>query len=356
MLLTMNKQFFYPHKKDAVKILIIFAVAFATLIMSCSIKNMNKFPERKFLPVTAVIADSLFTSFPGTLRVNAKHLVLHCPRDRNENFLMVYDRASGQQIIRIGAIGQGPGEWSTPLLGNAIDNKLVVFDPNRKQYVVAEASDLYQAVSNSDLIKTINKELVAFVYIDDKRYIISNFEEKSPFEMITEKGIISCGKYPFNENINNSYDCFQGNMLMHPLKKIIIYATISNPYLAMYRIGNNQLDLLWENQFKKPDYSVVNQKLHWGSDHFGGISDVALTKDYIVCLIKDFKSEAQGRDPKAAPKAVYLFDYEGHLKHIFDLPNHTVRLAADAESNTFYAVSVEPDYAIVAYDLTSVGL
>ena len=83
---------------------------------------------------------------------------------------------------------------------------------------------------------------------------------------------------------------------------------------------------------------------------------MALTKNFIVCLIKDFKSEARGMDPKTNPKAVYLFDYEGRIKHIFDLPNHTARLAADGQSNIFYAVSVEPDYTTVEYDLNTVGL
>ena len=336
------------------KIFIIFTIAL--MIVACSQKSENKLPERNFLPVTAVIADSLYTSFPGTLRINTKHLILLCPMDGQEKFLMIYDRETGEQITRVGNIGQGPEEWNAPMLSNVIDDRLVVFDPNKKQFTLIEASDLYQSISNSDSFTKIDNPMISFTYIDNKRYIVSTFKEKQPFEMISEKGTVICGKYPFDVNITNTFDRFQGIVTMHPQKKIIVYATSSNSYLAMYRIGDNSLDLIWENQFKEPDYTIIDQQLHWGDNHTGGISEVTLMKDYIVCLIKDFKSEARGRDPKAAPKAVYLFDYKGRLTHIFDLPNHTVRLAADGQSNTFYAVSVEPDYAIVKYDLTTVGL
>ena len=78
---------------------------------------------------------------------------------------------------------------------------------------------------------------------------------------------------------------------------------------------------------------------------------------FASAVVKDFKNEARGVSVGTTPKAVYLFDYkEGSLRHILDLPYHTVRLAADAQSNTFYAVSLEPDYSIVKYDLTTIGL
>jgi hypothetical protein len=325
--------------------------------MFCSCKQGNKMPERKSLSVTAVVADNLFTSFPGTLQVNSKHLLLHCPRgDGGLNFLMVYDRESGEQLTRTGSIGRGPGEWTTPSIANVIADKLVVYDLNVRQYVIADADNMYQDISNPNSIKKVDIDISKMIYVDNSRSIVASWKEKHQFEMVSKKGLISCGKYPFEENITNTYERFQGIIEMHPQKNILIYATISNPYLAMYSIGDDRLDLTWENQFQSPDYTVYNQQLNWGSNQPNGVSDVALTKDYIVCLVKDFKNEARGMDVRTTPKAVYLFDYKGHLTHILDLPYHTIRLAADAQSNTFYAVSLEPDYCIVKYDLTTIGL
>ena len=334
-----------------------FAVLIVLLTISCSNKSRDKLPERKLLAATEIVADSLFTSFPGIMRVNSKHLILLCPFDLTENFLRVYDRQSGEEITRIGAIGQGPGEWITPQLANIDNNKLVVYDPNLKQYIPVSSDNLYQDISIYDLFRKIDiLNPLSFVYLDSNRYIVANYKEQYPFEMASNGRISSCGKYPFDANFSNASGRLQGNVIMHPQKKILIYATSSNPYLAMYSIKDDRLDLMWENQFKPPQYSIVDNNLQWGDEQPDGVSDVAFTKDYIVCLVKDFKSEASGRDVKAAPKAIYVFDYNGRLIHILDLPFHSIRLASDAETNIFYSVALEPDYSIVEYDLSLKGL
>ena len=335
------------------------AILIVIMAMACTDKEKYTMPERKPLSVTAVMADSLYTSFPGTLQVTSNHLALLCPFDGSEKFLMIYDRQTGEQITRVGSIGQGPGEWITPDLANVIDDKLVIFDINLKDYVLAGADNLYQDISRYDSVRKMDVPELSplnFLYLDDDRYIIADYGSQQPFNMISKGRIIPCGKYPFNKTITNAYIHLQGQFLKHPHKEILIYGTIKNPYLALYRIGDNDLDLIWENQFKKPDYSIDDQKLEWGSNQPDGIFDAAFTKDYIVCLIKDFKNDAKGRDIRTAPKAVYLFNYEGQLMHILDLATHTSRLAADGQSNTFYAVSLEPDYSIVKYDLSTVGL
>ena len=335
------------------KILIAFVIMIT--VMSCDSSD-KKMPERKPLPITTIIADSLFTSMPGSLSVNSKHLMLICPFDGSEKFLMIYDRENGQQITRVGSLGQGPGEWVMPELGNVIDDRLVIFDLVKQQYLLANADNMYQDISNPAAIEKIDKDIRGIIYLDQRRYILFNFEETHPFKLISNDGIKLFGKYPFQEKISNAYERFQGPVIKHPQKEIMIYATTRNPYLAMYRTGTDNLGLVWENQFKKPDYYIADTKLRWSKNQPDGVSDVAFTKDFIVCLVKDFQSEATGRDVKAAPKAVYLFDYEGRLRHIFDLPYHSVRLAADAQSNSFYSICLEPDYSIVKYDLSTVGL
>ena len=333
--------------------IIVFTMVF---MISCSSHSWKKLPERQPLSVSAVIADELFTSFPGVLRVTSKHIVLQCPRDGNEKFLLIYDRESGEEITRIGTIGQGPGEWMTPKPGNVIDDKLAIYDLNLKQYVLTNGNNLYQDISNPDSIRKTDIDINNLIYVDEHRYINAFFKEKYPFELVSDGYSTSCGKYPFNENVVNTYSCFQGKLSIHPQKEVLIYGISSNPYLAMYRIDGDCLKLIWENQFKEPDYSVSDRQLKWGSSQPDGVWDLALTKDYIVCLVKDFTNDARGLDIRTTPKAIYLFDYEGHLTHIFDLSCHTSRLAADGQSNIFYAVSLEPDYSIVKYDLSTVGL
>jgi len=325
------------------------------MVLSCG-SSEKRLPVRKPLPITAIIADSLFTSFPGALRVNSKHLLLECPFDGGDGFLLIYDRETGQQLDKTGSIGQGPGEWSTSDFGNVVDDRLVVYDLVKKQYVLANADNMYQDISNPDAIEKLDQTGYKFIYLEPQRYIIVDLEKEYPFKLISQDRIESYGKYPFQGTINNTFARFQGPFVKHPQKDIVIYATSKNMYLAMYLIGKDSLELVWENQLKIPDYIITDNNLRWVSDQPEGIWRVAFIKDFIVCLVKDFQNDATGRDPRTAPKAVYLFDYKGKLCHIFDLPYHSTELAADALSNSFYSVCSEPDYRIVRYDLSTVGL
>jgi hypothetical protein len=89
----------------------------------------------------------------------------------------------------------------------------------------------------------------------------------------------SCGKYPFKGKISNAFERFQGSLQIHPQKGLLVYATIHNPYIALYQIRRDKLDLIWENQFKTPQYSIVEGQLQWGTKQPDGVSDVAFTKD-----------------------------------------------------------------------------
>lgn len=318
-------------------------------IISCNYPAKKDIP-RSDIPAKRIIADHLFTRFPGTLQVTSDRILLQDPFN-SDGFLRIYDRKSGEESGQAGVIGRGPGEWNSPDIGNVIHDRVVIYDSHLKQFVMADANNQYRDISNPDSIRKTGKDILKLNCLDPHRFIIANWKETHPFEIYITGNYTACGQYPLKENIKNAMDCFQGNILLHPRKKLLLYATFDNPYVAMYRIENDKLNLVWENQFKPPRYTVMGGLLKWDSDHPHGVSDIAFTKDYVIALVKDFKSDARGRDVQAAPKAIYVFDYKGRLVRIFDLPVHSVRLASDADTNIFYSVGLEPDYCIVEYEM-----
>ena len=324
---------------------------FVGLFFVSSCININT--PRAELKFSQIIADSLFTSFPGTLRVTSNHILMMDPFNAT-GFLKVYDRRTGEEILSAGTIGRGPSEWNNPDISNVINDRVSIFDGNLKQFAFTDNTILN--ISNSDSIQKIDINCSKFVYLSESHYIVANWEETHPFKMLSNGQFLSCGTYPFKQMITNSFECFQGSLQIYPQKELLVYTMYNNPYIALYKIGKDNLNLIWEKQFKSPHYSIIENQLRWDSNQPDGVSDVAFTKDYIICLVKDFKNEAIGRDVKSAPKAIYVFDFDGQLIHIFDLPVHSIRLASDAATNTFYSVALEPDYRIVEYDLSTVGL
>lgn len=316
------------------------------LIGSCTDKKTS----RAELTFNKVIANDLFVMFPGTMRVTTNHFIVQNPFNRDA-FLLVYDRHTGEEKLSTGIIGSGPGEWNNPDISNVIGDRFAIYDGNLKKFVLV-GIDSIDNISNPEYQQKINADISKFVFLNEHQWIVANWKETHPFDFISNGQIYPCGQYPMEETVKNVAECFQGTIQIHPEKKLLVYATFSNPYISLYKVDDEKLNLVWENQFKLPQYTVNDDALHWGKDQPDGVSDVTFTKDYIVCLVKDFKSDAQGRDVKAAPKAVYVFNYKGKLIHIFDLPVHSIRLASDTETNKFYSIGLEPNYSIVEYDLS----
>ncbi len=320
------------------------------LVSSC----VNNNPPRTELEFNKVIVNNLFTRFPGTLRVTSNHILLQNPFNKDA-FLQMYDRLTGEEVLNAGTLGKGPGEWNNPDISNVINDRVAIYDAYLKQVTFITVNTMLN-ISNPDLAQKIDTDISKFVFFDDSQYIVANWKETQPFEFFSNGELFPCGQYPIKEIVKNTADSFQGNIQVHSQKGLLVYATFDNPYIALYQIKKNELMLIWENQFKPPQYSIAEGQLRWGKEQPDGVSDIAFTKDYIVCLVKDFKSETNGRDVRTAPKAIYVFDYDGQLIQIFDLPVHSVRLASDAETNIFYSVALEPDYRIIEYNLSLKGL
>jgi hypothetical protein len=332
--------------------IIIFFLGIITLAVSCTDKKVS----RTDLAFNKVIAGDLVTNFPGTLEVSSKYFLLENPFN-NDAFLQVYDRQTGEVVLNTGTTGRGPGEWNTPSISNVINDRIAVYDENLKQFTLTEVDTVMLNISNPDSAQKISANPYKFVFLNEYQYIAATWEETHPFQFFSYGQSVSCGQYPIREPVKNTFDRFQGTIQVQPQKKILVYATFHNPYIALYQIGKDSLSLLWENQFKPAQYSIAEGQLRWGTNQPCGVSDVAFTKDYIVCMVNELNlNEVRGREIETTPKTVYVFDYDGQLVHIFDLPVHSLRLAADGKTNVFYSVALEPDYSIVEYDLSSQGM
>ena len=48
---------------------------------------------------------------------------------------------------------------------------------------------------------------------------------------------------------------------------------------------------------------------------------------------------------------IFLYDYDGNLVKIVDLGIPVMRIASEEQSNTLYAIGVNPDFVLVKYEL-----
>jgi hypothetical protein len=327
------------------------------LLSACTHRTGEVVTVRKNIPVSAVIADSLYLSFPGELRVTSAHILLETPFN-SDGFLKVYDRKTGEETDWLGKVGGGPEEWITPALGNVVGDRLMIFDLNQQKYVLADAGTMYREISEAGAMKKTDiRRPAGLVFADDRLLVVADYAEM-PFKLLTDGKILPCGHYPFAETGANARDRFQGSLAVHPEKRIMAYSMIENPYLALYHIQSGGLEPVWEKQCGEPDYSVSEGQLRWGARQPAGFTEVTFTRDYVACLTKEAKNSEntvtlllRGREMKIPLQSVFLFDYDGNLLYQLEPDTHIIRLASDTGSNLLYAVSIHPDFRIVTFDL-----
>ncbi|MDR2775509.1 MAG: TolB-like 6-bladed beta-propeller domain-containing protein, partial [Tannerella sp.] len=332
-----------------------FIVIIGVLLSACTHRTGEIVPVRKILPVSAVIADSLYLSFPGQLRVTSKHILIQTPFS-SEGFLKIYDRKTGQESGWTGTVGGGPGEWTAPSLGNVVDDKILIFDLNLKKYVMAETNTMYREISETGSMKKTDIQPSTLVFVNDRLLVAADYAE-TPFKLLSNGVTLPCGQYPFTESVTNTYERFQGHLAVHPEKRLIVYGTNDNPYISLYRVQPDGLEQVWEKQFKEADYSISDRQLRWGTRQPAGVKEVTFTKDYIACMTEDERNKdntitfsMRGREMKIPLQSIYLFDYEGNLIYQLEPDTYIIRLASDTDSNLLYAVSIHPDFRIVTFD------
>ena len=334
----MKSSFFFPFQ----------VAAFCLLLFSCSTSPKNV--ERIHLK-HIMVSEDLFTSFPGTLLVDKKFIVMQDPF-ASEGMVKLYDKETGKLVVQTGQSGRGPTEFVTIVVHNVLDGVLFVSDMNGAKNAIARLDDIPIVeqpftFSRSD-INGVNKlQLIA-----PNTYLIMDYYNPKPFIVQNEAGEII--QEPFGKwLIDGAYDdSQQGSFAYCAVKKTFVYAPFDFAYITMYQQSEKGFEQIWENMLEKPNYRLTDERIIWDSNQKSGFSGVAFLKDYIACLRCELLlNEVRGRDISTLPRTIYLFDYKGNLVKIIDLEHPTLRIAGDSESNTIYVINVPGEYCIVKYEL-----
>lgn len=88
-----------------------------------------------------------------------------------------------------------------------------------------------------------------------------------------------------------------------------------------------------------------------------GAATLTLTKDYIVTLPRDYQSDPiheskVGRNFTKIPQTLFLYDYNSNLKKAVHLNTPILRITSDPESNTVYAIVVDPEFTLIRCELS----
>jgi hypothetical protein len=327
--------------------------AFCLVILLLSCTSPKKNVERVADVGYTVLTDSVFTRMPGDLLCTEHYLVWLDPMAL-KGFIHFLDINTGKEISVWGEVGEGPKEFSAVQVSLSYPPFLQLFDLN-KALQASMCLDSLQTVHWSQLIEWKHEALGSAtrrIQLDINTFLALHPGATYPFTIENGMQIDSVGKYPLPDRVSNGYDVFQGELLYNPDRKCLLYVMFSFPYVAMYKYDNKKLALQWEKQ-GEANYQVNGGTLIWEKTHKQNFHAVTLTKNYIVESKRDVKVEGDlspqvsGRDVKALPQSLFVYDYNYVLQKIINLKFPVLRIAGSISSDELYAVVADPEFKII---------
>ena len=273
----------------------------------------------------------------------------------SENIIHAVDVKKKTELVAFANRGEGPNDFTAETLSLCPDGGIFLNDSNKPLEI------LYQ-VNRSDgsVVFTSNKYehhsgATSLLHLNDGSTLFLCPRLDKLF--LTTDGH-AFGERPIKDEMNNAYDVFQGQIAYHSERKVLVYCNLVFPYLSVYKHSGNGNWSLSKELKGDWDYTVNEGTLRFAPDSKKGAMELALTDDYIVLLQRDTEvegvlsnKEKRGRNMASLPHSLFVYDYDLKLKKIINMPFPMLRLCGDADTNTVYAMSVNPEFELISIDL-----
>lgn len=330
------------------KIVFFFCLSIS-IFASCSLQNT----EIEHITVQPTsIYDSIESRMPGKLLLCNQYIIWTDPLS-SDNQAHIIDLSANKEIGKVVNRGNGPEEFSAPNFTCSSQKELIVYDSNNGKMAYFSLDSIHQKKNpllSLSSQKTENR--TRLIEIENEGFITFNPKAQYPFLLNDEHPF---GKFPFDEAITNMYDVSQGNIAYNPNNGYFIFSTMSFPYMAAYQNKKDGFELIWEKRGES-DYSITEDRMILNEKR-NGAAELTLTKDYIVTLQRDYQSDPMdeskvGRDFTKIPQTLFLYDYNSNLKKVVHLNMPILRITSDPESNTVYAIAVDPEFTLIRCELS----
>lgn len=326
------------------------------LLLTCSCWDHKSTEVERITATPVELNAGIESMMPGSLLVTSDYILWTNPFHAEKN-IHILDRKTGLELGQMLSIGEGPDELITPSSIIVPGNRVYALDMNsHKQFLLSVDSALSGAPVILERYVMNRTHLSHMSMIDDSRIVFLDPGGDSPFILTRIDGTSSTtfGQFPLAGKIANGYDIFQGQMVYHPQKGILLYSTIQFPYMALYQKENESFRLICETP-PFTDYGIVDGKIKVESSAPRPV-DLAFTSDYIVAIQRDPQKEppvgqSSGRDFSKLPHTICLYDFDLQLKKVIDLGMPVLRLAADPLANTVWFIGVNPDFTLYRCEL-----
>jgi hypothetical protein len=330
----------------------------SSLLGGCVETKTQKLQTKQYIYVTPdLLYDNIITALPRFFMVKDNYFYFQ-GRENKDGFLKVIDLQKKEEVFSIGRIGAGPGEFRTPHVHKCGVHGLLIEDVNSLFHVYVNIDSLFagKAYFISPHVKYRRSTRRIGLGVNEILYLCP--ENPSPLYLDTPDASLQFGITPFEREYSNGYDINQGHIAYNVKRELVVYASGDYPFIVTYGRHKNgfvvKAKTSWDFSSKYLDGKIIldNTKR--------GIRSLALSKDYIISIQRDYDKDSTdedtiGWDLSKYPTTLFIYDYNLQFLKAVDMGMPIARVDTSNENNIIYMISVNPDYQLVKYDLDLLG-
>lgn len=157
----------------------------------------------------------------------------------------------------------------------------------------------------------------------------------------------SLGEVPDNNHKSTNMTSYIGNIDTYNDKFVFVMAALG--YIAYYQQQKGGCGLLWDHYIERPIYKgdqLDRKQLKLS------FVDAKITQNYIFC---SYFGEILTREKLKTlkPRNILVFDHKGNLLKNLRSERSVGRIAVSEDEKTLYAVTEEPEIAIIRFDISN---
>lgn len=286
------------------------------------------------------------------------------------NSYTLFDVASGKFIAPFGSIGQGPTEIPLSCYGYLLRRCFSIFNDQTGIVMKYNLDSLRNGKVNADPVCLTryhipDAQISRLIAIDDSTFIGAGTYKSRYQYLLFDKNdnVIDYGVDVYNVadssfNAYTKYLANQGDLIMHPEKKIFAYSVNFSSNIDFFKIENNKIKIVESLRLGDPICEPIAESVAGGSMCYSvnrtensqvGYIYLSATAKYVYALYSDKKLNENGWKSNI----VLVFDWAGNpvKKYILDADAHY--MAVDEERQSLFAAIKNGDggWNIVCYAL-----
>lgn len=283
---------------------------------------------------------------------NKLFLLMH----KGEDVIKIVDINNGNEIKNTGKFGNAPGEFLQPSYwGIDKNNNILLYDLRQeklKKYKWEDIINMPELPITVEIpLKDTKAHLIKGKILNDNYFVGSvPYGISEPLIVLDNNLSIvdSLGEVPDYKHKTINMTSYGGRIDTH--KNKFVFAMASLGYIACYQQQKKGCKLLWDHYIERPTYKgdQLDRK------HLKlGFADVKITRNYIFC---SYFGEILTREKLKTlkPRNILVFDHKGNLLKNLRSERSVGTFTVSEDEKTLYAVTEEPEIAIIQFDISNI--